>query len=201
MLSKELIPFLMTGYPNLESSEQIAVDLLKRGVRTIEIGVPFSDPMADGPVIQHAAEQALKNGVRLSDCLAMVSRIKKQYPQARLILFTYLNPLLRYGLQNYARDAQIAGVAATLTVDLPLEEATEYLNVHRENKLGTVFLASPTTSTTRLQKISEASSEFIYYVSRAGVTGAQKDLSISLGSELEKIKSQVSRKIDRKSVV
>jgi tryptophan synthase alpha chain len=193
--SRPLIPFLMAGYPNLEATEKIADALIEEGVSILELGIPFSDPLADGPVIQMAAEASLKNGTTLTDVLELCQRLTKKHPQVQVVLFTYLNPLLAYGLAEYARDAKKAGAAATLTVDLPPEEAMEYLKYHKDAGLKTVFLAAPTTSHSRLVRINECSSAFVYYVSRAGVTGEQAELSSSLQSEVEKLRQFVSKPV------
>ena len=189
---KALIPFVMAGYPSLEASLQHSLALIEEGVSAIEIGIPFSDPIADGPVIQNAATRALENGVNLEAVFSLVRKIKRRYPDFPIILFTYLNPILRYGLKAYARDAADAGGDATLCVDLPPEEAGEYVRLHRETKLKTVFLASPTTSRDRLRRIADLSEGFLYYVSRAGVTGETSHLSSTLAHELSLIRSQVS---------
>jgi tryptophan synthase alpha chain len=192
---KTIIPFLMAGYPDLQTSEEIAGALIEEGVRVLEIGVPFSDPLADGPTIQKAASKALEQGTTLVDVFGLAARLKKKYPDVSIVLFTYLNPLLKYGLENYVKEAVRSGVNATLTVDLPPEEASQYLELHQAAGLKTVFLASPTTSLSRLKLISEVSTGFIYYISRTGVTGAQREVSNSLPSELLKVRELTQRPI------
>jgi len=191
----KLIPFLMVGYPNLEASEQLAMTMIESGIEVLELGVPFSDPMADGKVIQMASAKALSCGTTLKDVLALCGRIHQQHPHVKLIIFSYLNPLLAFGLSRYVQEAHSVGVAASLTVDLPPEEAEEYLMFHQNANLKTVFLASPTTSKDRIKLISEYSTAFIYYISRLGVTGAQNNLSSSLDLELNKIKSLTNKPI------
>ncbi|MDH4468970.1 MAG: tryptophan synthase subunit alpha [Bacteriovoracaceae bacterium] len=188
-----LIPFLMGGVPSLSETEKLASTLIESGVTILELGVPFSDPGADGVVLQNAAEVALSNKVNLSDVLGLANKIHEKYPQVAIVIFTYLNPLLAYGLENYVKTAKSCGVAATLTVDLPVEEADEYLKFHRQENLKTVFLASSTTSIERLKKINEASSAFVYFVSRNGVTGEQNSLSDHLEGQISKIKEVVTR--------
>jgi tryptophan synthase alpha chain len=187
-----LIPFLMAGYPDMQTTEAVAETLIEEGVRIIEIGIPFSDPLADGPVIQKAADVALKNGTSLTDVLELCRRLVSKHPYVRIVLFTYLNPLLAFGLAEYVAAAKKAGVAATLTVDLPPEEAMVYMQHHRAAGLGTVFLASQTTSSQRLQEIAKNSSAFVYYVARAGVTGVQADLSTTLAEEIEKVRRVIT---------
>lgn len=184
-----LIPFLMAGDPSLEVSEQMAIALLEEGVGALEIGLPFSDALADGPVIQRAAERALKRNVDLDSLLQMTGRVSRLFPRVPLILFTYLNPLLAYGLRRYARRARESGVSATLTVDLPPEEAESYLRVHRDEGLKTVFLVSPTTSQERIALISQASTGFIYVVSRLGVTGTHASAAAGLDDYVRRIRS------------
>lgn len=180
---KSLIPFLMAGYPSLGASELLISALIEEGIQVLEIGIPYSDPLADGPVIQAVASQALAEGTKLKDVFHLVDRIRAQH-DVSIVLFSYLNPILKYGIGNFVRSAADSGARATLTVDLPPEEADSYLRLHRECGLNTVFLASPTTHPTRLPMIAQSSSGFIYYVSRAGVTGEKTDVSRSLSSEL-----------------
>lgn len=192
---KTIIPFFMAGYPDMSSCELLISDMIEEGVEIIEVGVPFSDPVADGPSVQRASAKALINGTHLEDVLDLIARLKKKYPQVSIVLFTYLNPLLKFGLQKYVQEALKAGVSATLTVDLPPEEAEQYLSLHRQSGLKTVFLVSPTTRPERMALISEVSSGFIYYISRTGVTGVQSELSSSLAEEI-----QVLRKISDRPV-
>jgi tryptophan synthase alpha chain len=192
---KTLIPFLMAGYPSLLESEKLIAAVLASGVRCVEIGVPFSDPLADGPVIQMAASRALDHNVDLAQVLQMTERLKRQFAHAQLVLFTYLNPLLQYGLDRYAQDAKRAGAAATLTVDLPPEEAGHYLGAHQAADLKTVFLASPTTTPERLRAIDQASTGLVYYVSRVGITGEQSSVSSSLAQEIESVRKIVKNSL------
>jgi tryptophan synthase alpha chain len=143
----------------------------------IELGVPFSDPVADGPVIQRASERALKNGTSLARVLTLAAEIRQQAQSTGLIVFTYLNPILRMGLGKFCEVARHAGVDGVLVTDLPVEEAGEYLRTVRANDLAPVFLAAPTSPDERLQRIAEASRGFVYAVSRTGVTGARQQLA------------------------
>jgi tryptophan synthase alpha chain len=189
------IPFIIAGDPTLEASERFALRLLAEGADALEIGVPFSDAMADGPIIQAGSERALKNDVTLLKVLQLVERLHQRYPQKPLIVFSYLNPLLSMGLEAYARQAKAAGASATLVVDLPPEEAEAYLRFHREQNLKTIFLASPTSSAERIEKIANASSGFIYYVSRSGVTGVQQAVSSSLQTEIQSMRRRTDKPI------
>jgi tryptophan synthase alpha chain len=169
------VAYITCGDPNLAVSREIALGAISAGAEVIELGVPFSDPVADGPVIQRASERALRNGVTLPDVLKLAAEIRRE-SNVGLIIFTYLNPILRMGLEQFAAKAAEAGVDGALVTDLPVEEADAYLREMRRRKLVTVFLAAPTSPDERLRRIAEASTGFIYAVSRTGVTGARKEL-------------------------
>jgi len=171
-----LVAYLMCGDPDLRVTREVALAAIDAGTEVIELGVPFSDPVADGPVIQRASERALKNGVALSDVLKVAAEIRRE-TDAGLIIFSYLNPILRMGMEKFASSAAQAGVDGALITDLPVEEADEYLRQMRQQNLATVFLAAPTSTDARLKRIAEASSGFVYAVSRTGITGARKDLA------------------------
>jgi tryptophan synthase alpha chain len=170
-----LVAYLTCGDPDLATTREIVLAAAAAGAEVIELGVPFSDPLADGPVIQRASERALRQGIRLADVLEMARAIRGQC-QAGLILFSYLNPVLRFGLERFCRAAKKAGVDGALITDLPVEEAGEYLRHMRRHGLATVFLAAPTSTDERLRRIAEASTGFVYAVSRTGVTGARPEL-------------------------
>jgi tryptophan synthase alpha chain len=164
------------GDPSLERTVEVALDLEAGGADVLELGVPFSDPLADGPVIQRASERALGRGTTLAAVLETVKRIR-QRSELPVVLFSYANPLLRYGLERLARDARAAGVDGVLVTDLPPEEAGEWLRIAREADLDTVFLAAPTSSDERLERVAEATRGFVYAISRTGVTGEKEALS------------------------
>lgn len=172
-----LVAYLTCGDPDIKISEEIAVAAIDAGANVIELGVPFSDPVADGPVIQRASERALRNRTSLADVLALASSVRKQRPHAGLIVFSYLNPILRLGVERFAAEAKKAGVDGVLATDLTIEEADDYIRLMREHDLATVFLAAPTSPDARLKRIAASSTGFIYAVSRTGVTGAQKNLT------------------------
>jgi tryptophan synthase alpha chain len=171
-----LVAYLTCGDPHLRTSREVALAAIEAGAAVIELGVPFSDPVADGPVIQRASERALRNGVSLEQVLGLAKDIRKK-TDAGLIVFSYLNPIMRMGLQRFAEEAAIAGVDGALITDLPVEESDEYLRVMRKQNLATVFLAAPTSTDQRLKRIAETSTGFIYAISRTGITGARKDLT------------------------
>jgi len=174
-----LIGYLTAGDPALERTPSLVWALERGGVDLIELGVPFSDPIADGPVIQRACERALGAGATLGRILEVAAQIRERSP-IPLLLFSYLNPVLRYGLEAAARDARAAGVDGFLLTDLAVEEAERYVAVLREHGLDSVFLAAPTSTEARLRKVAHYSSGFVYLVSRTGVTGEREALSDSV---------------------
>ena len=171
-----LVAYVTCGDPDLRTTHEIALAAIDAGAEVIELGVPFSDPVADGPVIQRASERALKNGVSLEDVLGLAAEIRRR-SDAGLIVFTYFNPVLRMGVEKFAARAAEVGVDGALITDLPVEEAGEYLGHMRKKDLATIFLAAPTSTDERLKRIARASSGFVYAVSRTGVTGARKEIS------------------------
>lgn len=173
---KAFIAYLTAGDPAPELTVSLVLALERGGADLIELGVPFSDPIADGPVIQRASDRALRAGMTLPKLLDIVREIRR-HSQIPLLLFSYLNPLLRYGFEKLARDASSAGIDGVLLTDLCIEEATEPVNRLREQGLDTVFLAAPTSTEHRLRLVAEHSSGFIYLVSRTGVTGEQSTVS------------------------
>jgi len=171
-----LVAYLTCGDPDMRTTRDVALAAIKAGAEVLELGVPFSDPVADGPVIQRASERALRNHVSLQDVLDLASEIRRE-SDAGLVIFTYLNPILRMGVEKFAAAAANAGVDGALITDLPVEEADEYLKQMRKRNLATVFLAAPTSTDERLKRICEVSTGFVYAVSRTGVTGTRKDLA------------------------
>jgi tryptophan synthase alpha chain len=172
-----LVIYLTAGDPSLDATREIALAAIDAGADVIELGVPFSDPMADGPVIQRASERSLAHGTNLKDVLALAGEIRAARPAAGLILFSYLNPILHYGLHKFADDAASAGADGALVTDLIVEEADEYLAEMKRVGLAPVFLAAPTSPDERLEAIATHSKGFVYAISRAGVTGKQKSLA------------------------
>jgi tryptophan synthase alpha chain len=147
------------------------------GADVIELGVPFSDPVADGPVIQRASERALKHGTCLAEVLTLAADVRQHTQSTGLVVFSYLNPILRMGMEKFCKVARHAGVDGVLVTDLPVEEAGEYLRNMKTNNLSPIFLAAPTSPDDRLKRIAEASRGFVYAVSRTGVTGARQQLA------------------------
>jgi len=172
-----LVVYLTAGDPSLEATRAIAIEALDAGASVIELGVPFSDPLADGPVIQRAMERAIAHGTRLKDVLALAGEIRAARPAAGLVIFSYLNPILRYGMHKFADDAAAAGADGVLVTDLIVEEADEYLAEMERVGLAPIFLAAPTSPDERLEAIATHSKGFVYAISRVGITGTQQNLT------------------------
>jgi tryptophan synthase alpha chain len=183
-----LIAYLTAGDPSPEKTPEIAATLVRAGVDLIELGVPFSDPVADGPVIQRASARAIDAGTTLPKVLEIAKQIRAK-SDVPLLLFTYLNPALHYGLEKLAADAKACGVDGVLLTDLSVEEAGAFMQPLRAAGLDTVFLAAPTSTERRLKLVSEYSTGFVYLVSRTGVTGERTALSASLGELVDKMRS------------
>jgi len=173
---------------DLSLTREIALAAIDAGADVIELGVPFSDPLADGPVIQRASERAVARGTRLKDVIALAADLRKARPRAGLILFSYLNPILRMGLADFVDAAAAAGVDGVLLTDMIVEEAAEYLAEMKRGGLAPVFLAAPTSPDERLAAIAENSQGFIYAVSRTGVTGQQKNVADDAAALVERIR-------------
>ncbi len=176
---KGLIAYVTAGDPSPDETVEMVLALERGGAGLIELGVPFSDPVADGPVIQAASERSLRAGTTLRKVLKIAAEIRRQ-SEVPLLLFSYLNPILRYGLEPLARDAVAAGVDGCLITDLSVEEAHDYVDVMRSHNLDTVFLAAPTSTPRRLQLVAKYSTGFVYLVSRTGVTGERESLSAAV---------------------
>jgi tryptophan synthase alpha chain len=170
------IPFIVAGDPDLETTAELLVEIANAGATVIELGVPFIDQMADGPVIQRASERALKHGFGLKQIFEVTTRVQTKI-NTPLVLFSYYNPLLQYGIDELARDAAGAGIDGILVTDLTPEESQQFAAAMKLNDLDMIFLVAPTSTDTRLEMISSHASGFVYAVSRAGVTGARDNLS------------------------
>ena len=183
-----LVVYLTAGDPDLATTKAMAIAAIDNGADVIELGVPFSDPLADGPVIQRASERAVAKGTRLTDVLGICKEIRAARPDAGLILFSYLNPVLRLGLSEFARAAKAAGADGVLLTDMIVEEADEYLKLMHENGLAPVFLAAPTSPDARLKTITENSQGFVYAISRVGITGTQAELASDAEALVKRLK-------------
>jgi tryptophan synthase alpha chain len=183
-----LVVYLTAGDPSLDATREIAVAAIDAGADVIELGVPFSDPLGDGPVIQRAMERAVARGTRLKDVLALAKKIRQARPRAGLVIFTYLNPILRYGMSRFADEAAAAGADGALVIDLIVEEADEYLGEMARVGLAPIFLAAPTSPDERLEAIAAHSKGFIYAISRVGITGTQQSLTGDAAALVERVR-------------
>ncbi len=168
-----LVAYVTCGDPDLATTREIVMAAIEAGADVVELGVPFSDPVADGPVIQRASERALGHGTTLGQILKLASEIREHSQSAGLVVFSYLNPILRMGMEKFCKVARAAGVDGVLVTDLPVEESGEYLKAMQGNDLAPIFLAAPTSPDNRLKTIAQASRGFVYAVSRTGVTGVR----------------------------
>jgi tryptophan synthase alpha chain len=185
------IPFVTAGDPDLETTRALLIELTRAGATIIELGVPFSDPMADGPVIQRASERALRHSFGLAEILEMTASVQQEI-DVPVVLFSYFNPLLQYGTERLSREARAAGIDGVLVTDLVPEEAEEFSFMLGANDLDLIFLVAPTSTDARLRLIAERASGFIYAVSRAGVTGARSEMS----SDAEQLVARVRKVSD-----
>ncbi len=184
---KALITFITAGDPSLERTHELVLRLEKSGADIIELGVPFSDPLADGPVIQAASERALKNGTTLTRVLDLVKTLR-QTTQVPIALLSYYNPIYKYGLTRFVKDAVDVGVDGVIIPDLPPEEADELKHKAESKNLAIIFLLAPTSTPERIRLISQASTGFIYYVSLTGITGIRKNLETTLEESIRQIR-------------
>ncbi len=183
-----LVAYITCGDPDLNTSREVALAAIRAGADVIELGVPFSDPVADGPVIQRASERALKQGTNLRGVLDIAKQIRSQ-ADAGLVIFSYLNPILQFGLQKFSVAAAEAGVDGALVTDLPVEEADEYLHAMKAHQLEPVFLAAPTSTDERLRAVARHSRGFVYAISRTGITGARQELTDDARALVERLRA------------
>ncbi len=184
---KPLICYFMAGYPSIEDSLKTAFSLIEVGADILEVGLPFSDPVADGPTIQVAHEKAVKDGITPLDVFNITSKIKEKHPEIPLILMTYYNPIFKFGEKDFCEKAKENGIDGFIVPDLPPEEASNFKKLANETGISTIFLLAPTSNEERIKLVSDFSDDFIYYVSLTGITGERDKLP------WEEIKSQVSR--------
>ena len=183
-----LVVYVTAGDPSLDVTRDIAVAAIDAGADVIELGVPFSDPLADGPVIQRASERALSRGTSLKQVLEIAGEIRAARAAAGLIIFTYLNPILRYGLGHFVDDAAAAGADGVLVLDMIVEEADHYLAEMHRAGLAPIFVAAPTSPDDRLQAIATHSEGFVYAISRVGITGKQQSMTSDAASLVARIR-------------
>ena len=184
---RAFIPYIMAGDPNIKRTGELIRVLEDCGADIIELGVPFSDPLADGPTIQQAAQRALDEGVTLSTVIGLVAEIRI-VTQIPIILMTYYNPIFKYDEERFVRDATAAGVDGIIVPDLPPDEAGNLMKYSRKSGLDTIFLLAPTSTEDRIQKVARASKGFIYYVPITGITGSKLSLDVSFESHIARIR-------------
>ena len=189
---KALICFVTAGDPDAATTVQVVKALAEAGVDAVEIGLPFSDPLADGPSIQASSQRALDGSMTIAKALDMVAEIRAACPTLSLILMTYFNPIRYYGLERYAQDAKAKGADAHIVTDLTPEEAGDWKRISVANGLDTVFLLAPTSTPIRIEVVSALSTGFVYCVSRTGVTGARQDIPAELTEVVGRIKAHTS---------
>jgi len=191
---KAFIPYVMAGDPDLERTRSFVRLFEECGADIVELGVPFSDPLADGPTIQRASERALQNGVTLRKVIAYVRSFSQEI-RIPIVLMTYYNPLFKYGLDLFVSDARDAGVDGVIIPDLPPDEAAEFIRPAHKAHLNTIFLLAPTSNNDRIEKVVRASTGFIYYVSITGITGSALSLDGSMEVLLAKIRKHTDKPI------
>lgn len=191
--NKTFCAFVTLGYPNLAATESLITQFDQLGVDVVELGFPFSDPIADGPTIQYSSEKALSQGVTIEDAFSLASRLRRKGVNVPLIFFTYLNPVLQTGYEKFSALAKQAGFDGVIVPDLPIEEEKDFQAACRKNDIAQIYLVTPTTSLDRARKIGRQSKGFVYMVSLRGVTGARK----AQASELKKQFLQFKKVIDK----
>jgi tryptophan synthase alpha chain len=191
---KAFIPYIMAGDPSLQRTKDIVLLFEKCGADIVELGVPFSDPLADGPTIQRASERALKNGVTLRKVISLVKDVR-QKTQIPIVLMTYYNPVFKYREDDFIKDAKDAGVDGVIVPDLPPDEAEDFIKISKKTSLNTIFLLAPTSTEDRIKKVIRASRGFIYYVSITGITGAALLLDGSMEVSISNIKKYTDKPI------
>ncbi len=186
---KAFIPYIMAGDPDVNRTRELVKILEDSGADIIELGVPFSDPLADGPTIQKAAQRALGGGMTLSGVIGLVADLR-QVTQIPIILMTYYNPVFKYGEEKFVRDASSAGVDGMIVPDLPPEEAVTMRKCAKKEDFDTIFLLAPTSTEERIRTVSRASTGFIYYVSITGITGSKLSMDVSIESHISRIRQE-----------
>ncbi len=182
-----LVAYITCGDPSLEVSRDVALAAIAAGAEVVELGVPFSDPVADGPVIQRASERALRQGTNLDSVLQVAREIREQ-STAGIILFSYMNPILQFGIDRFCASVAAAGADGALVTDLPIEEAGDYLRAIKGRRLAPVFLAAPTSTDERLRAIARHSRGFIYAISRTGITGTRQEVASDARQLVERLR-------------
>jgi tryptophan synthase alpha chain len=183
-----LMPYLTIGYPDLPTSEQVLLSLVEAGADLIEVGTPFSDPLADGSTVQHTSQVSLENGTRLRDCVALVKRVRDAGVSIPLMLMGYYNPIVKYGVEQFVADCAEAGVDGFIVPDLPIEESERLQASAREHDLDLIFMVAPTTTDDRLEQVGKLGTGFVYCVAVTGVTGARGEMSTTLAPYMQRVR-------------
>lgn len=191
---KAFLAFITCGDPDLSTTEKLALEFEKLGVDILELGVPFSDPLADGPVIQAASQRALKNKINLKDVFNLVKRLRRRIDMP-IVLLTYYNIIFHFGIKRFAQQATAAGVDGVIVPDLPVEESTQLNKAAKDNELDVILLLAPTSDKDRIKSILAKSSGFIYYVSLTGTTGVRKSLSSEVVKKVRQIKMSTKKPV------
>ncbi len=191
---KAFIAYIMAGDPKIAVTKDVVLALERSGVDILELGIPFSDPLADGPTIQAAAQRALRNKISLNDVFKMVKSLRRE-TDIPIVFMTYYNPVLKYGLERFIKACGVSGVDGVIIPDLPYEEARDLVKLGKRQDVSTIFLVAPTSTRKRIEDIARASSGFIYYVSLTGVTGARKKLPSELTSKVGLVKSVTNKPV------
>jgi tryptophan synthase alpha chain len=189
---KGFVAYIGAGDPSLAATVELVIALAEAGADVVELGIPFSDPLADGLVNQLSAQRALEAGADVHGILRMVSEIRARGCEVPICFFTYFNPVYHYGLERFAKDAAAAGADGILTLDVPVEEGADYVIPFREQGISTVFLIAPTSPEERIERIVKRGTGFIYYVSREGVTGERSEVASGVQDQIEKIRKHTS---------
>ena len=191
---RALVPFVTCGDPDLQTTRELILAYAEAGADIIEIGIPFTDPLADGPTIQRASERALANGTTMDDALNLIADVRCE-TDVPLVPMTYINPVYQIGYDNFARRCREAGADAVIISDLPPEEGQAWIEAGRKHEVGTIFLLAPTSDEARIETVAKGASGFIYAVARLGVTGARSDVPPEIGDLIKRIRQHTSTPI------
>jgi tryptophan synthase alpha chain len=189
---RAFIPFVTCGDPDLETSRKLLEAYIEAGADIVEIGIPFTDPLADGPTIQRASERALAAGTTMDDALELIAAVRSTHPDVPLVPMTYVNPVFQIGYDEFARRCAYVGVDAVIISDLPPEAGRQWIEAGRKHGVDTIFLLAPTSDEARIEAVSQAASGFIYAVARLGVTGAKSDVPPEIGDLIARVKTHTS---------
>lgn len=186
-----LMPYITVGYPNLKTSEEILLSIVEAGADLIEVGTPFSDPLADGSTVQHTSQVSLEQGTTLRDCVALVKRVREAGVEIPLMLMGYFNPIVKYGVEAFVADCAEAGVDGFIVPDLPIEESERMRESSSKHGLDLIFMVAPTTTDERLKLVGERGSGFVYCVAVTGVTGAREAMSETIQPYMERVRAHI----------